>query len=110
MRTSERRVNEKKNGLKTTYPQIEVGVQIEPVEQGSPERMHESRGVGVNVRLWAVARARDERRSRPRDCIFAIDKGADVASRTCLSVAFFFVRRRRDERFYILFRCMVIVW
>lgn len=80
LRTSERRVNEKKNVLKNTYPQIEVGVQIEPVEQGSPERTHGSRGVGVNVRLWAAARDRDERRSRLRDCIFAIDEGADVAS------------------------------
>ena len=48
-------------------PQVSVWVQIEPVGQGSPERMQDDRGRFET--LFAVARVRDERIRRLRDCI-----------------------------------------
>ena len=48
-------------------PQVSVWVQIEPAGQGSPERMQDDRE-GFET-LFAVARVREERIRRVRDCI-----------------------------------------
>ena len=55
-----------------------MGVQVDPVGQGSPLSMQVERGGGI---LEAVANASDESISKPKDCILATEKVQEMSNR-----------------------------
>ena len=84
-------------------PQVSVWVQVEPAGQGSPERIQEDRdregfeALGV----WATVRdERDERISRPRDCILV---ESSVSSTSNRHVWIFSVLRGKRLGFHLCF-------